>query len=183
MRRDHGRVKVLVVSDTHLRSETLERMPSEVWALADEADAVLHAGDVLDQAVLDALADRAPLTAVLGNNDHGLSRRLPEVAEIELGGVEVGMIHDSGPTAGRAARMRRRFPTARVVVFGHSHDPVSDDDGDLLLFNPGSPTQRRRQPVHTVGWLELADGEVRRADVLEVGPLATGPTSPRGSLR
>jgi len=165
-------VKVLVVSDTHLRRDTVDRMPAEVWSMADEADAILHAGDVLDPAVLDALAERAPLTAVLGNNDHGLERQLPEVAAIRLGGVEVAMIHDSGATTGRAARMRRRFPQARVVVFGHSHDPQCEDDGDLLLFNPGSPTQRRRQPVHTVGWLELDRGEIHRAEIVEVGPLA-----------
>lgn len=165
---------MLVVSDTHLSAATLERMPADVWALADRADVVLHAGDVVDAAVLDALRARAPVHAVLGNNDHGLGGRLPEVWEGELGGVAVAMVHDSGATAGRARRMRRRFPGARVVVFGHSHDPlVAEADEGQWLVNPGSPTQRRRQPVHTVAWLELVDGEVRTAELREVGPLAT----------
>jgi putative phosphoesterase len=168
-----GPVRVLVLSDTHLSAATLDRLPTDVWAMADEADLILHAGDVVDPAVLAALGERAALQAVLGNNDHGLERVLPEVWEGEVGGVAVGMVHDSGPTAGRARRLRRRFPDARVVVFGHSHDPlVEPGDGDQLLVNPGSPTQRRRQPVHTVAWLELVDGEVRGAELRAVGPLA-----------
>ncbi|MGN6695042.1 MAG: metallophosphoesterase family protein [Aquihabitans sp.] len=162
------------MGDTHLTAATLDRMPPEVWRLADEADVVLHTGDVVDRAVLDAFAVRAPLHAVLGNNDHALAGALPEVVELELGGVALGMIHDSGSTAGRANRMRRRFPDASVVVFGHSHQPFAERiDDDLLLFNPGSPTQRRRQPVHTVGRLDLVDGRVRNAEITEVGPLAT----------
>lgn len=171
-------MRVLVLSDTHLSAATLERMPPEVWDLAEAADVVLHAGDVVDPAVLAALGERAPVHAVLGNNDRGLERVLPEVWEGTLGGVAVGMVHDSGPTAGRPARMRRRFPDAAVVVFGHSHDPLVQDGADgQLLVNPGSPTQRRRQPVHTVAWLELADGAVVRAEVREVGPLAGGRSS------
>lgn len=163
---------VLVLADTHLLADGLERMPPEVWQLATRADLVLHAGDVTDQAVLDALAERAPTHAVLGNNDVGLVDVLPTSLELDIAGVRVAMIHDSGATAGRARRMARRFPDADVVVFGHSHTPVSEhsDDGPLLV-NPGSPTQRRRQPVHTVGWLELAEGNIVRADILEVGPL------------
>ena len=165
--------QVLVVSDTHLDAEGLCRMPPAVWALAEAADAVLHAGDVVEQAVLDALAERAPVHAVLGNNDRRLVGRLPEVRELELGGVVIGMVHDSGPAAGRAARLARRFPSADLVVFGHSHDPlVSREEGGPMLVNPGSPVQRRRQPVHTVAWLELARGAIERADLLPVGPLA-----------
>lgn len=171
--------RVLALADTHLAAHALHRMPAEVWELADAADLVLHAGDVTDPAVLDALAERAPTRAVLGNNDHDLVEVLPTDLVLELAGVRLAMIHDSGPTAGRGRRMARRFPDADVVVFGHSHQPVSErpDDGSLL-FNPGSPTQRRRQPVHTVGWLELAAGAVARADILEVGPLAAGGASP-----
>jgi hypothetical protein len=166
-------VKVLVLSDTHLGPATVDHLPDEVWAMAADADAVLHAGDVTDEAVLHALAERAPVHAVLGNNDHALRGRLPEVLEVELGGVTVGMIHDSGARTGRAARMARRFPDADVVVFGHSHDPLLEPglDGQLLV-NPGSPTQRRRQPVHTVAWLELSSGAVEAARIVEVGPLA-----------
>jgi putative phosphoesterase len=164
--------RVLVVSDTHLGPATLDKLPDEVWAMAAEADLVLHAGDVVHPCVLDALRERAELVAVLGNNDHGLARVLPEVAELEIDGVRIGMIHDSGARSGRERRMRRRFPHADVVVFGHSHDPLVEtgDDGQLLV-NPGSPTQRRRQPVHTVAVLDLADGAVRSAEMVPVGPL------------
>jgi putative phosphoesterase len=163
---------LLVLGDTHL-GDDLDRLPHEVWAMAERADVVLHTGDVTAPALLDALAERAPLHAVLGNNDVGLERRLPEVLELELGGVRVAMVHDSGPRAGRAARLARRFPDAAVVAFGHSHAPVIEvGAAGQLLVNPGSPTQRRREPVHTVAWLELADGAVRSAEVIEVGPLA-----------
>lgn len=161
-----------MVSDTHLTAATLDRMPAEVWSMADEADVVLHAGDVIDAAVLAALGERATVHAVLGNNDRGM--RLPAALEVELDGVRVGMIHDSGVRVGRERRMARRFPTARVVVFGHSHEPVvQEGEGGQLLVNPGSPVQRRRQPVHTVAALELRDDEVVRAEIVEVGPLAT----------
>jgi putative phosphoesterase len=166
-------VKVLVLSDTHLWGDTLHRMPDDVWTLAEVADVVLHAGDVVDEAVLRALAERAPVHAVLGNNDHGLDGRLPEVLELDLDGVAVAMVHDAGPTAGRAGRVQRRFPSADVIVFGHSHDPLVEPvPGGRLLVNPGSPTQRRRQPVHTVAWLELDAGAVAAARLIEVGPLA-----------
>jgi putative phosphoesterase len=174
--RDDGSMQVLALSDTHLTAASLERMPPEVWAMADAADLVLHAGDVVDPAVLDALGERAPVHAVLGNNDRSLA--LPEVLSLELGGVAVAMLHDSGARAGRAARMARRFPGARVVVFGHSHDPlIEDGEAGQLLVNPGSPTQRRRQPVHTVASLDLRDGEVTEARLVEVGPLATSRAS------
>ena len=164
--------QVLVLSDTHLGAASIERMPAEVWALAERADVVLHAGDVTERAVLDALAERAPVHAVLGNNDRGLEGELPEVWEGELGGTRVAMVHDSGPRPGRPGRMARRFPDAAVVVFGHSHDPVVEQvDGGPLLLNPGSPTHRRRQPVHTVAWLDLAAGRSPRAELVPVGPL------------
>jgi putative phosphoesterase len=172
-------VSALVLSDTHLRPDTLDRMPTEVWDLAARADAVLHAGDVVDAAVLAALEQLAPLWAVLGNNDHGLHGTLPHAVQLELGGVVVAMIHDAGARVGRGARMARRFPDAQVVVFGHSHEPIIEPvRGGPLLVNPGSPTQRRRQPAHTVAWLDLGPAGAR-ARIVEVGPLATAiPTVP-----
>jgi uncharacterized protein len=165
---------VLALADTHLTASTLDRMPDEVWTLAGRADVVLHAGDVLEQAVLDELAARAEVHAVLGNNDRTLGTALPETLHLDLAGVAVAMVHDSGATAGRHRRLARRFPDADVVVFGHSHDPVVDQEGDgPLLVNPGSPVQRRRQPVHTVAWLELADGAIATAEIVPVGPFAT----------
>ena len=160
------------MADTHLTPGTLDRMPSEVWAMAAAADVVLHAGDVLDQAVLDALATHAPVHAVQGNNDEG-RLALPEAVTLDLADTAVAMVHDSGPTAGRHRRMARLFPDADVVVFGHSHAPLVERAGaGPLLVNPGSPTHRRRQPVHTVAWLDLVPGEPATAEIVEVGPLA-----------
>jgi putative phosphoesterase len=165
-------VRALVVADTHLTAATLDRMPDEVWAMAATADAVLHAGDVVDAVVLSALGAWAPVHAVQGNNDEG-RLALPDVVEIDLAGTAVAMVHDSGPTTGRHRRMARRFPDAAVVVFGHSHAPLVEREGHgPLLVNPGSPTHRRRQPVHTVAWLDLAPGRPPVAELVEVGPLA-----------
>jgi putative phosphoesterase len=125
------------------------------------ADAILHAGDLLDAGVLRALGEHAPVHAVLGNNDLTLVGCLPRTLVVELAGVRIGMIHDSGPSSGRAARLRRRFPDAEVVVFGHSHAALAaEGEEGQLLFNPGSPTQRRTQPVGTFGELRLAGGVV-----------------------
>jgi putative phosphoesterase len=135
--------------------------------MLDEADAVLHAGDVVAPELLHELAGFAPVHAVLGNNDVDL--RLPERLEVDLAGVRVAMVHDSGPSAGRAARLRRWFPDADVVVFGHSHLPWREvDPGGQLHLNPGSPTERRRAPTRTVAWLELDAGEVRVAELRDV---------------
>ena len=96
---------------------------------------------------------------MLGNNDVSLVGSLPVSRVVELGGVRIGMIHDSGALSGRAERMRRRFPDSDVVVFGHSHTPMNEAGvGGQLLFNPGSPTQRRAQPVHTMGELRIVEG-------------------------
>jgi len=151
---------VLVVSDTHLGAD-LGKLPAEVWAAADRSDVILHAGDVVTGELLDALGQRAPVHAVLGNNDRGLIGRLPDRLELELAGVRVAMVHDSGARAGRERRMRRWFPEADLVVFGHSHEPIDQEGVDgQRLFNPGSAVQRRRQPHRTIGELRLADGEI-----------------------
>lgn len=167
----------LVVADTHLTGATLPKMPAEVWAMAATADLVLHAGDILEPEVLAAFRELAPTHAVLGNNDRRLD--LPATLELDLGGVAVAVVHDSGATAGRHRRLARWFPAAEVVVFGHSHAPLVGREGDgPLLVNPGSPVQRRRQPVHTVAWLHLTPG-APRAELVEVGPLApVGPSAP-----
>ena len=157
---------VVVVSDTHIRRGGKRRLPDSAYAHLERADRILHAGDIVVGDVLDELRGFAPVTAVLGNNDIELTGLLPETVVEEIGGVRVGMVHDSGPSAGRAGRMRRRFPDADVVVFGHSHIPWNEPGLDgQLLFNPGSPTERRSQPHHTLGTLELADGRVVDATV------------------
>lgn len=158
-------VRAVVLADTHLRTgpdrSRRRDLPPAVWALLEGADVILHAGDVLDAGLLDRLREIAAVHAVLGNNDHGLVGVLPPTRVVELGGVRVGMIHDAGPSAGRPGRMRRRFPDAAVVVFGHSHAPFDAPGVDgQWLFNPGSPTQRRAQPAHTAGELRLGDGRL-----------------------
>jgi putative phosphoesterase len=131
---------------------------------------ILHAGDVVTHHLLDHLRQFAPVHAVLGNNDIALQGELPERVELDLAGVPVALVHESGLTKGRPARVRRWFPNARVVVFGHSHTPVSEWHEGQLLFNPGSAVERRREPVCTYGLLELVDGEVRHHEIVPVEP-------------
>lgn len=155
-----------MISDTHLRDrgrrgEPGRWLPDALIAHLDRADAILHAGDVIEPGVLERLGRYAPVRAVLGNNDQALVGTLPETLVTELGGVRIGMVHDSGSSGRRAARLSQMFPDCRVVVFGHSHIPVDQaGEGGQLLFNPGSPTQRRRQPHPTYGLLHLESGEV-----------------------
>ena len=153
---------VVVLSDTHVRRGGSRRLPDGVYALLDTAGMVLHAGDIVCADVLDELGGFAPTYAVMGNNDldPGLSH-LPESRLVEVEGVRIGMVHDSGPRAGREARMRRKFPDADVVVFGHSHIPWNEEGLDgQLLFNPGSPTDKRMQPRHTMGVIQVEGDQV-----------------------
>jgi putative phosphoesterase len=152
---------VVVLADTHIRRGSGRRLPDTAYAHLAEADLVLHAGDILVGEVLDELSGFAPVHAVLGNNDAELVGVLPETSVLDVDGVRIGMVHDSGPAVGRAARLRRRFPDADVVVFGHSHIPWDEEGVDgQLLFNPGSPTERRRQPHCTLGTLDVDGGRV-----------------------
>ena len=151
---------MLVLADTHLHHD-LSKLPAEVWAHVDDAHVVLHAGDVVTGDLLDGLRARRPVHAVLGNNDHDLVGLLPDRLEVDLGGLQVGMVHDSGARAGRPGRLRRWFPTAGLVIFGHSHEPVDDEGVDgQRMFNPGSAVQRRRQPHKTLGRLTIVAGEL-----------------------
>lgn len=152
-----------VIADTHIPRRA-KKLPGALIEHLERADLILHAGDLMDPALLDVLAGYAPVRAVRGNVDPP-ELDLPETIEFDFGGVPVAVIHDSGPKKGRRARMRRRFPKARVVVFGHSHIPWLEDDGGLLLLNPGSPTDRRRQPEHTFALLCAERGEAR-AEIL-----------------
>ena len=162
-------MRVVVLADTHLRDAQEKRLTPAAAAEVARADAILHAGDVTEPRLLEELAAVAPTHAVLGNNDVALAGRLPETLVLDLAGVRVGMVHDSGPKTGREGRMRRLFPDADVVVFGHSHIPWNQPGIDgQLLFNPGSATQRRTQPHRTLGVLDLADGRVRRAEIVVV---------------
>jgi putative phosphoesterase len=162
-------VRAVVLADTHMRAGSSRRLPEAVYRLLDGADVILHAGDLVDASVLDILEAIAPTYAVLGNNDHSLGGRLPVTRTLELDGVSVAMIHDSGAPVGRPRRMHRQFPEAAIVVFGHSHIPLATTGVDgQRLFNPGSPTERRSQPHRTAGVVELADGAVLDTRIVTV---------------
>ncbi len=165
----HGPVRAVALADTHIRPGSARRLPGAVYDLVAEADVILHAGDVVTADLLDELGGYAPVHAVLGNNDRELVGVLPETLVLDLAGVSVAMVHDSGARRGRPARLHRRFPDADVVVFGHSHDPVDEAgvDGQLLL-NPGSPTWKRRAAHPTVAVLDLADGHVHHHAIVPV---------------
>jgi putative phosphoesterase len=155
--------RLAIVSDTHL-PRGARRLPDRCVELMRAADVILHAGDLSTSAVLAELrALGPPVHAVLGNVDEpALAGELPAEATLQAGGARIAMLHDSGPAAGRMARMHRRFPDADAVVFGHSHIPLHETGpGGLQLFNPGSPTDRRRQPRHTMGVAEVGGGAVR----------------------
>ena len=139
-------------------------MPEDLGPYLQSADLILHAGDLMDPALLDELAGYAPVRAVRGNLDPP-DLDLPETLEFDFGGIRAAMIHDSGRKQGRRRRLRRRFPEARVVIFGHSHIPFLEDEESLMLLNPGSPTDRRRQPRHTFALLRAQAGRVR-AEIL-----------------
>jgi putative phosphoesterase len=162
-------VRVAVLSDTH-SPRHWKRCPEAVARVLDGADLILHAGDVCRAETLEELSAFAPVRAVLGNNDAPEVAQwgAPERLELEIGGVPVAMIHDRGPAKGRAARMRRMFPSAAVVVFGHSHIPWDETVGGQRAFNPGSPTDRRRQPHGTMGELQIADGRLISAKIIAV---------------
>jgi len=147
-----------IIADTHIPRRA-SALPENLLPYLERVDLILHAGDLMEPALIDVLAAHAPTRAVRGNLDPpGVD--LPDALAFEFGGVSVAMIHDSGAKKGRRNRMKRRFPDARVVVFGHSHIPWLDDEDGLLLLNPGSPTDRRRQPNYTFAFLRAEDGEV-----------------------
>jgi putative phosphoesterase len=166
--------RLLLLADTHLPKRA-KVLPDEVWRAVDSADVVFHAGDWVDEATLDALSTRAArLVGVWGNNDGaGLRARLPEVARVELEGLRIAMVHETGSRDRREARMEQTFPETDVLVFGHSHIPWdSTTSRGLRLLNPGSPTDRRRQPVCTMMTAVADDGVLRDVELVALGPRA-----------
>ena len=149
-----------MLADTHVPDGSARTLDERLLRDAERADLVLHAGDVTGRLLLDRLGALAPVRAVLGNNDVDLVGSLPERLHLDLDGVSVAMVHDAGAADGRPARLRRRFPGAELVVFGHSHLPEDRTDEGVRIFNPGSPTQRRRAPTRTYGVLEVRDGAI-----------------------
>jgi len=155
-------MRIAVISDTHMPRGN-RALPARAVAELREADAILHGGDFMRVEVLELLqALGPPVHGVHGNvDDEALRRMLPAARVVELGGARIGMVHDSGPGTGRLARMRFRFKDADAVIFGHSHLPLHEADADgFQIFNPGSPTERRRAPVHTMGIATVEDGRV-----------------------
>jgi putative phosphoesterase len=145
-------VLVAVIADTHL-PRGARRLPDRCLEQIRSSDLVLHAGDVAsEEALAEIEALGTPLRAVHGNVDMPeLRARLPRELELDLDGVRVAMLHDAGPAKGRLERLRRRFPEAKVLVFGHSHLPLHEREPGFQIFNPGSPTERRRAANHTMG--------------------------------
>jgi uncharacterized protein len=143
--------RLLLLADTHVPRRARD-LPADVWRAVEGVDVVVHAGDWVDVALLDELERRAALVlGCYGNNDGpALRARLPEVGRLELGGLRLAVVHETGPAAGREARCDERFPGVGVLVFGHSHIPWdTTTPRGLRLLNPGSPTDRRRQPYRT----------------------------------
>ena len=162
-------MRVVVLSDTHA-PRFWKRCPASVRPYLERADLVLHAGDVCTAAVLDELAGYAPVRVVQGNNDGPdvAAWGATETAEFDVDGLRVAMVHDSGPRVGRLDRLRRRFPAAQLVVFGHSHIPLDETGEGLRIVNPGSPTDKRRQPHGTLALLDIRDGAVQHVQIVPV---------------
>jgi putative phosphoesterase len=145
---------IAVLADTHMPKGS-RRLPERCLRLIGRADAIIHAGDFFAASVLAELEALCPVVhAVHGNVDEELLRRaLPAELQVEVGGRAVAVTHDAGPAKGRLARLRRRFPAAEAVVFGHSHLPLHETEAGFQIFNPGSPTERRRAPRPSMGLL------------------------------
>ena len=152
---------VAVISDTHL-PRGKRALPVECIDRMRAADLIVHAGDFTAPEVLDELeALGPPVVAVHGNVDAPLLRRgLPEARVIDASGARIGVLHDAGPARGRLERLRLRFPETDAVIFGHSHIPLHEERDGFQIFNPGSPTDRRRQPRHTMGLAHVKRGRV-----------------------
>jgi putative phosphoesterase len=156
--------RLLLLADTHVPKRA-RRISDDVWRAVETADLVIHAGDWVDEALLDELQGRAArIVGVWGNNDgDGLRARLPEVARETVDGIRLAVVHETGPASGREARADAAYPDTDLLVFGHSHIPWdSVTPGGLRLLNPGSPTDRRRQPVCTM-MTAVADAGVLRS--------------------
>ncbi|MGZ5400801.1 MAG: metallophosphoesterase family protein [Nocardioides sp.] len=155
--------RLLLLADTHVPKRAHD-LPAVVWEEMERAEVTVHAGDWVDERLLSECEARAQrLVAVYGNNDHGVLReRLPEVARVEVEGIRIGVVHETGDARGRERRCGERYPDLDVLVFGHSHIPWDTTTATgLRLLNPGSPTDRRRQPHGTYLTLTVDQGQLR----------------------
>ena len=163
---------IAVISDTHLPRGN-RTLPAACVERLRNADLILHAGDLMTADVLaDLRALGPPVQAVHGNvDDEQVRRLLPSARLVDAGGARIAITHDAGPAVGRLERLRRRFADADAVVFGHSHVPLHErDDSGFQIFNPGSPTDRRRQPVHTMGLAHVGDDGDLTFEHVDLGP-------------
>jgi uncharacterized protein len=173
--------RLVIMSDTHVPKRARE-LPATLWEEVESADVVIHAGDWVDVSLLDELEQRAQrLVGVYGNNDHGVLReRLPEVARVEFEGLRVGVVHETGPAQGRERRCAEDHPDLDVLVFGHSHIPWdTTTTTGLRLLNPGSPTDRRRQPFCTYLTAVARGGRLDDVTLHPLPPLTRGGTARR----
>ena len=163
-------MRLLLLADTHVPRRARD-LPHEVWDAVDRADLVVHAGDWLTVDLLDRLAGRTDVLGCWGNNDGpDLRARLPEVARRTVGGVRLAVVHETGDARGREVRADAAHPDTDLLVFGHSHIPWDTvTPGGMRLLNPGSPTDRRRQPFGSYLTLELRDGAVHDVVLHRVG--------------
>ncbi|MBY4128618.1 metallophosphoesterase [Rhodococcus fascians] len=165
-------MKLLLIADTHLPKRARD-LPDEVWAAVDDADVVIHAGDWVDLATFETLSQRSRrLVACWGNNDgEDLRARMPERADVVLAGVRITIVHETGAATGRERRMAAAYPETDVLVFGHSHIPWDTlADNGLRLLNPGSPTDRRRQPFCTFMTAVAENGELNGVELHRIAP-------------
>jgi len=153
---------IAILADTHM-PKGKRALPPQCVEKVGAADAVIHAGDFFAAPVLAELRELSPaVLAVYGNVDEEeLRRELPETLAVEVGGRTVAVVHDAGPATGRLRRLRARFPEADAVVFGHSHLPLHEEEDGFQIFNPGSPTERRRAPRHSMGLLHPTPAGLR----------------------
>jgi uncharacterized protein len=165
-------VLLAVISDTHLPRGS-RALPEQCVARLRAADLILHAGDFMTAGVLADLRTLGPpVEGVQGNvDDYEVRAQLPTARMVLAGGARIAMLHDAGPADGRLARMRARFPDADAVVFGHSHIPLHERDGQtgFQIFNPGSPTDRRRQPTHTMGQARIGEDGAVSFELIDLG--------------
>jgi putative phosphoesterase len=166
-----GMTRIAIVSDTHMPKGRRE-LPAECVRICSEADLIVHGGDLSELEVLEMFeAIGPPVVAIHGNVDSAEVRsRLPERRTLEVEDVRIGLIHDAGPKTGRLARLRKTFPGHRAVIFGHSHLPLreSTEDGEFTMFNPGSPTERRRSPFKSMG-SAVVSGSTVEFELIDLG--------------
>ena len=158
-----------IVADTHM-PRGARRLPDRCVEICTDADLIIHAGDLMELSVLASFAELGPpVRAVHGNVDSpDLKTQLPERLSLEVESARIAVIHDSGPKAGRLARMKSLFPDHNAVIFGHSHLPLHETDGEFQIFNPGSPTERRRSPFKSMG-RAIVEGADIRFELIDLG--------------